>query len=788
MRLRSKSQTQVMRKSSSLPESIGVDGDDVMFRIYIDVDASVAVKNDILFLNYEVLPPDITKIVTPKLSPELSANIYQVPALRTEKLKRDKDLIVYSARVDITKYLPNDRLKELRLGSNIKKITTVRLSNSRNSINPVSPQSGATSDAKPTASIAKKTYKTIAGYKRKDPAAELNARPSHAPFSKSVSGLRTTGNYHAADLHFEATRLEMQKPSGSLSSVERSEQVVSFITVPVDISLPANGVKSYVVSVRALKNGNLVQRIDQVVDFSSLLKDAIVPSIAPKISVIDNGTKRKVDIKQLDPRAASVKVYRKLLNKDSSIEDSYELIADLNASSGDTFNISDTSSSLQSGIYRAVSYDSYGKTIGEFSSSTIGKSKASRQKNVEDPVTIFAYETAAGVQIVVHNVPYGVIALKIVRRNLTIREKMFSSPASINGSSQKSIDSETSSTSFFDVPLRPDTTFEYKVSLTDARGNTYESQRSTIVHYVGSKSIEGSDSLISQDYRVDSDGSDRIVTFQIDVSSSKTTLDQVYELLASTGLDSQYLDEIKSNRELLNKLTALEVVRFDCTTGHTENFGVVKPGVFEDSPRTRSVYNVSKIISGRKYIYFARLLVRSPSTIFNQTNLSRTDVETGKSFSTNLKKYNSPKTLRKGVLSSNVVQKRAVSITGISADPSSSTSDEMIAGMTSTTATITVDVPRKDAEVSEAFIRKTQRGNEISWILLPNDRVIDHVIVHADYNGRLAPLRAIHFDGNTKMIFIDELLASEIMPVSYYVQVVYANYDMGPLIGPARSR
>jgi hypothetical protein len=196
---------------------------------------------------------------------------------------------------------------------------------------------------------------------------------------------------------------------------------------------------------------------------------------------------------------------------------------------------------------------------------------------------------------------------------------------------------------------------------------------------------------------------------------------------------------------------------------------------------------VSSPVAGRKYIYFVRLLVRSPSTVFDQSNLSRTDVETGRSFTTNLKKYNSPKTLKKGVLSSNIVQKRAISVTGIANDPSSSTSNEMIAGMTSTTASVTVDLPAKDIEISNIFVRKSQRGNEITWSLLPNDRKIDHVIVHADYNGRLAPLRAIHFDGNPKMMFLDETLAFEATQVDYYIQAIYANYDMGPLLGPARG-
>jgi hypothetical protein len=162
------------------------------------------------------------------------------------------------------------------------------------------------------------------------------------------------------------------------------------------------------------------------------------------------------------------------------------------------------------------------------------------------------------------------------------------------------------------------------------------------------------------------------------------------------------------------------------------------------------------------------------------------DIETGKSYVTNLKKYNSPKTLRKGVLSSNVVQKRAVSSTGLASDPSSSTSDEMIAGMTSTTIATIVEIPRKDAEIKSAFVRSTKRGNEVRWSVLSNDREIDHIIVHADYSGRLAPLRAVHFDGNQSMKFIDDFLSLEKTPVQYYVQIVYTNYDMGPMFGPAK--
>ena len=786
MRLKSKTQIQVMRRSLTLPEAVGSKGSNIVFRVYIDVDAESAIKNNVLFLQYRVVPDDTAKVLTPKLSANKSMAIYQIPSLRAERLKLNENLAVDAGSVDITKYFPNDRIREIRAGSPFQITRSVRASDTKNSINPLLLKSNATKAVTPKSGAISKVYKTMAEQKKKDPAHEINARPSHAPLSKTLSGFRATGNYGNADLNFESARLEMQKVGSTISSFEKVNESVRFITVPIDIEILENKVKRYSVVINALKSGIIIQRLNQIIDFSSALSDATVLSIAPKISVVDNGKGRKIGIKQVDPRATRIKIYKKMLNKDSAVDDAYELVSDLGATSGEAFNIPDSKLSLRQGIYRAVSYDSLGRTVGEFSSAVIGKSRISKQKNVEDPVTVFAYETSSGMQVNVYNIPYSVISVRLLRKNLTTHENKFSDPLISENRGQLSVSNEKTTASFLDRRLRPDSVFEYKVSLTDTRGNVYESQRSAISYFVGSKSADESSSLTNNGYDVKIEGSGYTVSFQVDTSTAKTTINQVYDILAMTGLDAQYLDEIKSNRELLNKITAFEIVRFDCMTGHVENFGVVTTGVFEDSSKTRKINNVSEIMPGRKYVYFSRLLVRSPGSIFSQTNVQRVDIETGKSYVTNLKKYNSPKTLRKGVLSSTVVQKRAVSSTGLASDPSSSTSDEMIAGMTSTAIAIIVDIPRKDAEVKSAFVRSTKRGNEISWNILSNDREIDHIIVHADYGGRLAPLRAVHFDGNQSMKFIDNFLSSEKTPVQYYVQIVYTNYDIGPMFGPAK--
>lgn len=788
MRLKTKTQIQVMRRSSILPEAVGTKGNRIVFRIYIDVNVESAIKNNVLFLQYRVVPDDIAKVLTPKLSVKNSKIIYQIASLRAEKLKRDENFVVYAGSADITKYFPNDRIREIRAGAPFQRIRSIRASGNKNSINPLLLKSDATKSVAPKPGVISKVYKTMAEQKKKDPAHEINARPSHAPLSKTLSGFRVTGNYSNADLNFESARLEMQKVGRTTSSFEKSNVSVGFITVPLDIEILDGEVKRYSVVISALKSGTIIQQLNQIIDFSSILNDATIPSIAPEISVVDNGKGRKIGIKQVDPRATRIKIYKKMLNKDSAVDDAYELVSDLGATSGEAFNIPDSKLSLRQGIYRAVSYDSLGRTVGEFSSAVIGKSRISKQKNVEDPVTVFAYETSSGMQVNVYNIPYSVISVRLLRKNLTTHENKFSDPLISENRGQLSVSNEKTTASFLDRRLRPDSVFEYKLSLTDTRGNVYESQRSAVSHFVGSKSTDESSSLANNGYDIKFEESGRTVSFQVDASTSKTTINQVYDILATTGLDAQYLDEIKSNRELLNKITAFEIVRFDCTTGHVENFGVVTMGVFEDNSKTRKINNVSEITPGRKYVYFSRLLVRSPGSIFSQTNVQRTDIETGKSYVTNLKKYNSPKVLRNGVLSSNIVQKRAVSSTGLASDPSSSTSDEMIAGMTSTTIAIIVDVPRKDAEAKSAFVRSTKLGNEISWNILSNDREIDHIIVHADYSGRLAPLRAVHFDGNQSMKFIDDLLSSEKIPVQYYVQIVYTNYDMGPIFGPAKVK
>jgi hypothetical protein len=166
--------------------------------------------------------------------------------------------------------------------------------------------------------------------------------------------------------------------------------------------------------------------------------------------------------------------------------------------------------------------------------------------------------------------------------------------------------------------------------------------------------------------------------------------------------------------------------------------------------------------------------------------VSRIDLETGRSFSTNLKKFNAPRALARGTLTSTAVQQRTFSKTGLKADPTRLGIEELMAGRTSLTGTTEVRIPEVSTSVSNLSVEQTSRGNVIRWRIKEGIQEIDHIIIFADYNGRLAPLRALQHCGNNNMMYLDNHLSASTNEAAYYVRLVFLDFQQGELVGPAK--
>lgn len=764
---------------------VGINGDIVDYRAFFELDVQAALESDVIVCEHNVL--EEKKIVTPVL--KASALESKFSLLTGSKKKNDalakSGNILTSGRVDLTAHISNSDIASIKSGAPAIRKKTVKLTNGKDGL--------AVSVVKQTSSLGDDvnrddrlnlSYRSDLLYRdEKDPAAVINAAPFHIPVSTVIGGLRKIGDIAALDKKAIQFRKSFSLSGRSSAKVKLEESTSKTIEIPFYFSLNRSKVGNYTVEMNAIQRGQtLLQSAKLNVNISEVSLDPFsIPTVAPILNVGRTIGGRMVKVLQLDQHASYIDIFRRNASIQSErTQDAFEKIASLSVTYGVQAQFIDTSQQTGKFIYRAVATDSVGRTAGVFSSVIVPAAHGENKKRCPDTLSLIAYESDGAITINVYNIPNDIIAIQLVRKNLTTHESNFSSPNTIVNGPIRSIDRATADLQFQDMPNRPDTVYEYKCMLIDAFGVRRESSRNSILRYSGDAQSQGSHTIIAQQINSVTDQTSR-VSFQLDAPTDQSSLDIIYSVLTSAGLEAQYLDEIKQNREQFSSLVAFEVLRFDTTSGLNESFGVVTPGLFEDSTTARETANVSALIPGRKYIYQFRLLLRLASSLFHGVTVSSSDLETSKTYNINVKKFTSPAVLKKGTLASNIAQQKSTN----SQSASSTGNSDMIEGRTSLSSQLTVQIPDRDTQLSDIVAVGSYLGNIIRWNVSQGSQNIDHIIVFADYNGNLAPLEAVQYCGSTSMVYLDNKLGASINEVLYYIMPVFTDLTQGAMLGPA---
>ena len=794
MKSKPKKELEIVSTSDRNIEVIRVAGTSVTFRAFIGVDMAAAMESNVVVCNFRLRSSSFIGANRPKLSSLNSKAVLQVGTSKKLNALKAASNITVQGTIDITKQIPNSRISSIVNGAPVRVTKVVSLVDVGES-GASQLKSEATSQPTNAGSIDFTASYSIDALMRstKDPAAEYNVAPFHAPVGKIARGVRTSGVTSRLDgkaKKFRESFIETStKPTGS-KLVDVQERVVE---VPFTFSISKSSLGKYDIEIDVMTksipaiatDGVRLQTIKFPIDLRRAYEDFIIPTQAPILNLTNVGSTRFLRIKQVDRNATSIRVYRRIFRdklRDGDTE--FEQIAEIPASQGEQVQFVDRPTQAGKCVYRVVPFNEISKSSGEFSSVVVPGMRMVERKRAPDTTTLLAVESDGRVVVSVYNLPNDVICARIVRKNLTTREREFTTPTSISGNSILRVARNESNLRFDDLPSRPDTSYEYKVITTDTRGDERESQRGCIIRYCGDTKLQSNRSIVTQSPKTTLDQEPK-VTFQVNAPADPSTLDKIYDILIANGISGQYSTEIRQNRELFSKIVAFEMTRFDTVTGLNESFGIVKAGVFEDSLTTRKSSNVSTPVSGRNYIYSYRLLIRSPSTLFDSATVERTDLETGKTYSTKLKKFNSPLALGKGVLSSQVEQLRPISKIGIGIDPTVRGDNDLIAGRTALMGTVEVKIPDFTTQVQKLVARTTFRGNSLRWNVFQGNQEIDHIIVYADYNGKKAPLRALQYCGSDEMMYLDDRLLESLNNVSYYVRLVFTDFRQGELFGPA---
>jgi len=794
MKLKPRKEIELLSTSDRPVAVIHATDTSITFRAFFNIDAAAAIEYGLNLCEFKVRTPTFTGVGKQQLSSLNSRNALLGNTKRKLNAMKVANSAIAQGKIDITRQIPNDRINNIVTGQPVRKRKVVSLTQVSDDDAVQLKSDPARLD--PTVSSAEDfttSYSVDALMRNmKDPASDYNVSSFHPSVVKISRGVRSSGLLSRLSGKTERFRNSFIENSLKPMATKFEDEQDRVIEIPFTFTAPKSSLGKFEIELDAISkptsnspDGVRLQSIKLNVDLKKSYQDFIIPVQAPNLQVTSVGAARFLRIKQLDSVSTHVRVYRRILSlKAQEDVSAFEQIAEIPARKGEEVQFTDRPPQAGKCIYRVVPVNEIALSSGEFSSIIAPGAKMIERKREVDSLTLHAIEQDGIIVIYAYNVPNDVICLRIVRRNLTTHESAYSIPQTIVDKSTIRVDRNETRTRFEDRASRPDTVYEYKAVMIDAYGDEIISQRSSVVRYCGDARLQAKRSIISQTPTVTVEQEPKVI-FQIDAPAEQSTLDKIYSILITNGISEQYAAEIKENRELFSRIVAFEVLRFDPVTGLNESFGTVKPGVFEDSLRTRKSSNVSRLIAGRNYVYTYRLLIRSPSTLFDSASIERIDLETGKSFTTKLRKFNSPGALGKGVLSSNVEQVRPFSKVGLGNDPVTKGSDELIAGRTALVGVTEVHIPDFTTDVQEFSVNETFRGNALRWSVIEGAQEIDHVVVYADYNGKRAPLRSLHYCGSNSMVYMDDKLLASADDVSYYLKLVFTDFKQGKLIGPA---
>lgn len=561
-------------------------------------------------------------------------------------------------------------------------------------------------------------------------------------------------------------------PSRFLNTLVREE--ATWIEIEEELRIPIGDLDEdeFYFIFELIDNRNIrVQTTTRAVPHSKNVSMLQIPTKAPTVSAVPIGKlgKTVLNIKQNDPNATSVNIYRRDVKKAvPNVDSQYDFVGSLDIEEGVGFRkIEDVFASTNPIIYRVVPVNSNGILGAEFDSVVVQQQRgslASRSGFFRRTYYVSISHEVLEQSIVVSlkDIPPGPIVVKLRRKDRTINQQEFEDIGDLT-----LIDEDSNAPIVFeDTTVKEDRIYEYRVILLFADGAEEIAANNLIVEFcpIANNILN----LELTEPVVEEAGDELDVTFNIDKDVIQGDADLVKSFLAEQGLTAQYQDQLLANRDKLQDLFAVRITRTNLATGELEDFGVVDSPQFSDK-KFGPVKGVKPLQGGFDYTYNITAHARETDTLFD--TLNRTiNVRTNVSYSFAPAKWKHPLALFRGNLSTVSTRNRNHS--------KSTFTFGRVVDTKSATASLADIIPSLyDGKVSQFGENKIF----IQWKVQGNVNKIDHFIVILDVLGIRTVVGKSHNITNSNYFqFVDELTNQECGELTYYIIPVLFDYSRGP--------
>jgi hypothetical protein len=478
-----------------------------------------------------------------------------------------------------------------------------------------------------------------------------------------------------------------------------------------------------------LINGDSNEPVDTVIKTLNIARELQVyntPKVPPtvKAAMIPTSAQGNLQIKQLDPGATGVQVYKKVIFAAAQDIDNYSLIG--------TYPLSVKQEALQvkvdvslssAVVYRVIPVGAQDTQSFEFTNVIIKPPHYTPLRSV----ALTGLQVDQGIQLEARSIPQRCVAIQFLKWNLTTHDSAFTV---VNGD-VGFVDDASRQADFItttDNSVTNNNVYRYVARLIYVDGDTEDFGDVTIEFVTpapGQVTTTIADMVVTHDTTPD-------VSFTINTITIDTDMDAIKKMLENQDLTQYFTGDIAAQRDQLASLISHTVQRVDLTTGVRENFGTVTVPNFSDSA-LRKTQAVTELQYGHVYRYEIYPLLRASETLFKDFVKTSVDPVTKKPYTWSPAKFLHPITLTRGVI---VTQAGAAQRYA---------KDPMSFGVVGSVATVEASFDNDSAKIVNQEATAFNRNlNIVTWQVNGDITQVDHFLVLKTVGGIRSVLGKAH--------------------------------------------
>lgn len=604
---------------------------------------------------------------------------------------------------------------------------------------------------------------------------------SHGGLSNTIRAneLPTDPSSKLLNMHLFSSQLSV--PPSTTDDVADSDMIhvlqttlVDVVTVPITVVIPAKGLKlegsttmQVFIRFELIDSASNVSinTVTKTLDVSKHLQVFYTPKKAPALKATrsDVSTRVNLEIKQTDPGAFGIQLYKKSIWIASSDVDDYTLIGTYDLSNDQQSLLVQVDMPLQSPvIYRAVPRGKQLTQGFEYANTVV---KPARYAPVRS-VALTATQADTGIKLEARNIPTNVVAIRFLSWNLTTFD---SSPTTVNADVGfvDDVARQSDLVTTIDTDVAADNVYRYVARLIYDNGDTEDFGDATI-EFV--KPAPGQVDTKVSGLTVTHDGSPN-VTFLIETVTVDTDIDAVKNMLGNQDLQQFFQGDLQAQRDELKQLIAHRVDRVDTSTGKRESFGTVTVPQFDDAA-LRKNQSIDPLVYGHRYRYEIYPLLRAPETMFDSFQKQSIDAVTKKPYTFFPAKFLHPLTLNRGVVVTAEGARQRYA------------KDPMAFGVIGSLAAVDVSFDDASASVNAATATRFDRYlNVITWKVVGDINQIDHFLIMKQVNGTRSVVGKAHSEfqyGSCQ--YVHAVGPNDIGSLIYVIVPVMNDYKVGPSV------